>query len=71
MNEEIIKLLEKIGVISKESENSKHEIVQNKNTNTLQLKRNINIENKKFKGFYDVVVHIDSIKDINKGWKLR
>jgi len=26
--------------------------------------------NEKLKGFYDIIVHIDSVKDINKGWKI-
>ena len=71
-NTEIIKLREKMGVIPKKSENSKNEIVQNKTTNILQLNQNIilNDEKQKFAGFYDVIVHIDSIKDINKGWKI-
>ena len=36
----------------------------------LQLKQNINDEKTKFRDFYDVIIHIDSIKDINKGWKV-
>ena len=43
-----------------------------KNENVLQLKQNItlNYEKPKFSDFYDVIVHIDSIKDINKGWEI-
>ena len=26
--------------------------------------------NEKLKGFYDIIVHIDSVKDISKGWKI-
>ena len=71
-NTEIIKLREKMGVIPKKSENSKNENVQNKTTNILELNQNIILNDKKPKltGFYDIIVHIDSIKDINKGWKI-
>ena len=31
---------------------------------------NNNNQKPKFIDFYDVIVHIDSIKDINKGWKI-
>ena len=34
------------------------------------LQPNLNIDKLKFVDFYDVIVHIDSIKDINKGWKI-
>ena len=35
---------------------------------TNQIK--VNNKKSKFTDFYDVIVHIDSIKDINKGWKI-
>ena len=34
------------------------------------LQPNLNVDKPKFVDFYDVIVHIDSIKDINKGWKI-
>ena len=37
-----------------------------------KITNQIKVDNKKskFTDFYDVIVHIDSIKDINKGWKI-
>ena len=54
-----------------EKKNIKYGIIT-KSPNVLQLKQNIilNDENQKFTDFYDVIVHIDSIKFINKGWKI-
>ena len=45
----------------------KIEILENRTKNKVVLEQQID---KKLKGFYDVIVHIDSIKDINKGWKI-
>jgi len=38
--------------------------------NTNQIRGNQNYIKEKFIDFYDVIIHIDSIKDINKGWKI-
>ena len=57
-SKEITELNDKIEQLNKE----------NKKLNTF-LK--INDINKKHENFYDIVVHIDSIKNINRGWKVQ
>ena len=43
----------------------------NKENKKLNIFLKINDINKKQENFYDIVVHIDSIKNINKGWKVQ
>ena len=71
-NVETLEFLERMNVVPKKSDNNGNGIVQNKNYNVLQIKQNIMLNNEKpkFADFYDVIVHIDSIKDINKGWNI-
>ena len=67
-NNEILKVLEKNGIKLKDKQGE----IDIKNENLLEIKQNIILNNEKpqFADFYDVIVHIDSIKDINKGWKI-
>ncbi len=39
--------------------------------NEIFIQQNINLGNNKFEDFYDVIIDIKSIKDINEGWKIK
>ena len=54
------------GIITFQKNNEK----ENNGLNQKIEKQEQNLEKSKFTDFYDVIVHIDSIKDINKGWKI-
>ena len=63
-----INLLNQLGV---EGENlkKKDNLIQIDNTSN-EIKGNQTYIKEKFIDFYDVIIHIDSIKDINKGWRI-
>ena len=65
---EKINFLNQLGV---EGDNlkKKDNLIQIDN-NSNQIKGNQKYIKEKFIDFYDVIIHIDSIKDINKGWKV-
>ena len=63
-----INLLSQLGV---EGDNLKikENLIQIDNTSK-EIKGNQTYIKEKFIDFYDVIIHIDSIKDINKGWRI-
>ena len=63
-----IDLLNKLGV---EGDNlkKKDNLIQIDDTSN-EIKGNQKYIKEKFIDFYDVIIHIDSIKDINKGWRI-
>ena len=65
---EKIKMLKDLGVQNKNLKHNGNVFTVDKKTNELLVRQgNLNPE---FTNFYDVIVHIDSIKDIIKGWKV-
>ena len=68
-NKEIKELNDKIEQLNKENKNLINKFKEY-NNNQILLKK-INDINKKHENFYDIVVHIDSIKNINRGWKVQ
>ena len=68
-NLQIIENLNNIGVKIKNVENNRENITINKEGG-LEVKQKDNDHKPNFINFYDVIVHIDSIKDINKGWRV-
>ena len=66
---QIIEKLDKFGVKIKNLKNNREHIGIN-GDGLLEIKQKFNDEKPVFINFYDVIVHIDSIKDINKGWRV-
>ena len=67
---EKIKSLQNLGVLNKDFVPRGNLLGINKENNEIQMTVNNDIQKPKFIDFYDVIVHIDSIKDINEGWKI-
>ena len=69
---EKINHLKNLGVLDKSYEpNGNNTLAIDEENNEIKIAGiNKNITKPKFKDFYDVIVHIDSIKDINSGWKV-
>ena len=68
---EKIQNLKNLGVLDKNFRpNGNNSISIAKNNEIKMAENNNNLLKPKFNEFYDVIVHIDSIKDINKGWKI-
>ena len=67
-NTGMIRQINKIGLIDKKFVPEQYVGINQKNGQVII--ENSNIQQKPDEKFYDIVVHIDSIKDINKGWKL-
>ena len=65
---EKIKMLKDLGVQNKNIKPNGNVFSVDKKTNELKVKQD-NL-NPQFINFYDVIVHIDSIKDITKGWEI-
>ena len=65
---EKINLLNQLGVEGNNLKVNNNFIQIDNNSN--QIKGNQKYVKEKFIDFYDVIIHIDSIKDINKGWKI-
>ena len=65
---EKINLLNQLGVKG-DNLKKKDNLIQIDN-NSNQIKGNQKKIKEKFIQFYDVIIHIDSIKDINKGWRI-
>ena len=65
---EKINLLNQLGVEGNNLKVNNNYIQIDNNSN--QIKGNQKYIKEKFIDFYDVIIHIDSIKDINKGWKI-
>jgi hypothetical protein len=67
---EKIKSLKNLGIIDKNFIPNISHVGINKENNQIQMAANNNNKKLKFIDFYDVIAHIDSIKDINKGWRI-
>ena len=67
---EKIKSLKNLGIIDKNFIPNINHVGINKENNQIQMAANNNNKKLKFIDFYDVIAHIDSIKDINKGWRI-
>ena len=65
---EKINILHKLGVEGDNLKKDNNFIQIDNNSN--QITTNQKYIKEKFIDFYDVIIHIDSIKDINKGWKV-
>jgi hypothetical protein len=65
---EKINILHKLGVEGDNLKKDNNFIQIDNNSN--QIRINQKYIKEKFIDFYDVIIHIDSIKDINKGWKV-
>ena len=66
---EKINILNQLGVEGDNLKKNNNNLIQIDN-NSNQIKGNQKYIKEKFIDFYDVIIHIDSIKDINKGWKI-
>ena len=65
---EKIKILKDLGVKDKNLVPNGRTLAINEKNNEIIIEQND--KKPQFINFYDVIVHIDSIKDINKGWKI-
>ena len=65
---EKIKILKDFGVNDKNLVPNGRSLAINEKNNEIIVEQNI--KKPIFTNFYDVIVHIDSIKDINKGWQI-
>ena len=65
---EKINILHKLGVEGDNLKKDNNFIQIDNNSNQITINQKYIKE--KFIDFYDVIIHIDSIKDINKGWKV-
>jgi len=63
--------LKNLGVLSKNFRPNGNNTISIAENNEIKMaENNNNLLKPKFNEFYDVIVHIDSIKDINKGWEI-
>ena len=65
---EKIKILKDFGVNDKSLVPNGRSLAINEKNNEIIVEQNI--KKSIFTNFYDVIIHIDSIKDINKGWQI-
>ena len=71
LNKDILINFDKNLKIDELNKNNKTNIGENDNVNIIKFNDNKIFLNPKFENFYDVIINIQSIKDINIGWEIK